>query len=69
MIVQLNPPIWVMTPKGEGLAQLVIDYGIEHELHWTVFISDTLECWTFSNIEIRCLPNITAQRYKPTVNG
>lgn len=27
MILQLNPPIHVMTPLGEAFARLIIDYG------------------------------------------
>jgi len=29
MIVQLNPPVPVLTPKGSGITHLVIDYGPE----------------------------------------
>jgi hypothetical protein len=59
MIKQLNPPLPVITPKGEGMAHLVIDYGQEHHLLWVCFIDDTGECWTYSNKHIRLQPNIT----------
>ena len=62
MMLQLNPPIPVDTPKGKGLAHLVIDYGIEHHILWVVFIDETRECWTFQNPEIRIQPNITFGR-------
>jgi len=37
MIVQLNPPIPLETPKGKALAQALIDYGVEHDLVWVCF--------------------------------
>lgn len=62
MILQLNPPIPVETPKGSGMAHLVIDYGIEHNLFWVVFIDATGECWTYINPEIRAQKNVTLGR-------
>lgn len=62
MILQLNPPIPLNTPRGEGLAHLVTDYGPEHDLMWTVFINETGECWTYSNREVRAVKNITMGR-------
>lgn len=66
MIVQLNPPIPVVTPMGKGVAHLVIDYGLESDLIWVVFLDDTSECWSFSNRSIKAQPNITVGRFKPT---
>jgi hypothetical protein len=62
MLVQLNPPIPLLTPKGTGLAHFLIDYGPEFDLHWTVFLDDSGECWTFSNRQIRAQKNITLGR-------
>lgn len=62
MILQLNPPIPLSTPKGNGLAWIVIDEGIEHNLMWTVAIDSTGEVWTFKNQDVRALKNITAGR-------
>jgi len=61
-ILQLNPPIPLDTPKGPGLAWLVLDYGAEHHLMWTVAIDGTGELWTFSNPEVRAQKNITLGR-------
>ena len=61
-IQQLNPPMPVVTPKGSGLAHLVIDYGPEHNLLWVVFLDDGGECWTYPNINIRAQKNITLGR-------
>lgn len=64
MIVQLNPPIELETPKGKGYAWFVIDYGMENDLYWTVAIHDTGEIWTFNNKCVRAVKNITLERYK-----
>lgn len=62
MITQLNPPIPVRTPYGKGMAQMVIDYGVEHDLLWIVFQNDTGECWSWRNQDIRAQSNITIGR-------
>ncbi len=61
-MLQLNPPIPMLTPKGEGLAHFLIDYGPEFDLMWTVFINDSGEIWTYSNREVRACKNITLGR-------
>jgi len=61
-MLQLNPPLPMLTPKGEGFAHILIDYGPESDLYWTVFITDTGEMWTFSNREVRAAKNITLGR-------
>ena len=66
MIIQLNPPIPLKTPKGCALCHVLIDYGIEHDLHWVCFIDDTYECWTFSNKDILACKNITYGRTRET---
>lgn len=62
MLLQLNPSIPLSTPKGEGLAWLVIDSGQEHDLQWVVAIDETGEVWTFSNKDVRAQKNITMGR-------
>lgn len=61
-ILQLNPTIPMQTPKGNGIAWLVIDEGIEHHLLWVVAITETGEVWTFKNPEVRAEKNITIGR-------
>jgi hypothetical protein len=68
MIFQLNPVIPLYTPKGEGIAFLVIDYGIEHDLIWVVAINDTSEIWCFRNREVNAVKNITLGRLKSNEN-
>jgi hypothetical protein len=62
MILQLNPPIPIATPKGKGLAHFLIDDGIEHHLKWVCFLDSNGECWTYTNPEIRAQKNITHGR-------
>lgn len=69
MMIQLNPTIPVITPKGKGFAHLVIDYSQEHDLYWTVFIEKTGECWTFSNKNIKIDDNITLNRKYDNTTG
>lgn len=61
-MLQLNPPIPVKTPKGKGLAHVLIDYGPEFDLFWVCFL-DNGECWTYSNKEIRSQENVTLGRF------
>lgn len=61
MMMQLNPPIPLVTPNGKALAQFLIDYGPEHDLLWVCFEEDG-QCWTWRNQEIRADRNITFGR-------
>jgi hypothetical protein len=65
-MLQLNPPLPMNTPKGEGFAHFLLDYGPESDLYWTVFITATGEIWTFANREVRASKNITLGRVEPT---
>lgn len=62
MMLQLNPPIPLYTPKGKGLAWALIDYGVEHNLMWVVALDENGEIWTFQNPEVRAQNNITMGR-------
>lgn len=62
MLLQLNPPIPLDTPKGKALAWMCIDYGAEHNLMWVCAIDATGEIWTFSNPEVRAQTNVTMGR-------
>jgi hypothetical protein len=62
MLVQLNPPLPLKTPKGDGLAHLVIDYGPEHDLFWVVFLDADGASWTVPNREVRMSANWTMGR-------
>jgi hypothetical protein len=68
MMIRLDPPLGLVTPKGTGFAHFIIDYGQEHNLIWVVFIDDTRECWSFQNSDVRLQDNQTMTRnFKNTV--
>lgn len=62
MILQLDPPLLVETPRGEGLACFLIDFGMEHHLQWQVFLKESGESWVFRNPDIRLSHNLTMGR-------
>lgn len=64
MIVQLDPPIPLVSPQGKCIAILVCDYGIEHDNYWTVIQNDTGQLWTWSNRDVLAQENITLGRTK-----
>lgn len=65
MITQLNPPLQMSTPKGDGWAHFVIDYGPEAQLMWVVFMDADGACWTIPNPEVRMYANWTLGRRRP----
>ena len=71
-MLQLNPPIPLNTPKGEGIAVLVIDYGPDHDLWWTVILTKggfAGEIWTYPNPQVRGVENLTLGRNPATPPG
>lgn len=62
MILRLHPPLPLLTTKGKGLAHFLIDYGVEHDLVWVVFLDDNGECWSLRNPDIRGQKNLTFGR-------
>jgi hypothetical protein len=60
-MLQLDPPIPVVTHRGEGLAHVLIDYGAEHHLLWVCALNNG-ECWTYRNPDIRFPKNETMGR-------
>ncbi|MEO8747263.1 MAG: hypothetical protein ABI379_06380 [Rhodanobacter sp.] len=65
-MLQLNPPIPMCTPKGEGFAHILLDYGPESDLYWTVLLTETGEIWTYANKYVRASKNITLGRTQPS---
>jgi len=61
-VIQLDPQIPVITPKGNGWVFFVIDRSQEHDLEWVVFLDNSGECWTFKNSDIRIQKNYTLHR-------
>ena len=62
MILQLDPPLPMMTPRGKALAHLVIDYGIECHLLWVCALNEDGAVWTFQNPDVRLEFNPTIGR-------
>jgi len=60
-MLQLDPPLPVVTPKGKALAHILIDYGPEHDLVWVCFQQDN-EIWCFRNQDVRADSNVTFGR-------
>ena len=61
-MLQLNPQIPVVTPKGNGWAFFLIDRSQEHDLEWVVFLDNGSTCWTIMNSDIRIQKNYTFSR-------
>jgi hypothetical protein len=66
MLIQLQTPIPIITPKGKAWAIALIDYGPQWDLQWVTFLHDNGECWTFLNPEIRQEENYTFGLPKPS---
>jgi hypothetical protein len=58
-ITRIDPPIPLITPKGNAWAHFLIDYSQEHHLIWVCFQDETGECWSWQNPEVRMQPNRT----------
>ena len=68
MIIRIDPALPIITPKGKALAHFLIDYGIEHDLIWVCFQNDTGECWSWKNIDIRSIENISMGRTNDNIS-
>jgi hypothetical protein len=62
VLVQLNPPLPLTTPKGTALAHAVIDYGPEYHLIFVCIQDATGEVWSWPNPDVRGVKNITMGR-------
>lgn len=66
-LLQLDPPIPLITPRGPALAHVLIDVGLEFDLQWVCFINATGECWTYRNPDVRMAGNETMGRTAPSL--
>lgn len=57
--MQLDPPLHVLTPLGDGFCHFLEDgpRGVE----WQVFIARTGESWWWRNHHVRAVDNITTK--------
>jgi hypothetical protein len=63
MIIQLNPPLPLSTPRGPALAHFLMDLGPEHNIQWVCFSDEDGQCWTWQNSDVRAVKNITMHRF------
>lgn len=68
MILELTQLLWMRTPKGEGIAKFLIDYGPDADLMWVV-VQDNGEIWTWSNWDVRVVRNTTLGIGSVTTSG
>ena len=52
-LLQLNPPLWCLTPKGEGFAIVLIDYGPMLNSIWIVHLLETGDVIHVDSTEVR----------------
>jgi hypothetical protein len=64
-LLQLNPSIPMVTPKGEGLAIMVADYSEEQDCLWVVADTATGQIWWWPNNRVRMSKNISLNRNNP----
>lgn len=74
MMLQLDPVLPLDTPRGPGVAFMVIDYGAEHSLIFVTVQDDDGQIWCWPNAKVRGRKNITMGRpqvdnVKPTETG
>jgi hypothetical protein len=63
-VLQLNPTIPMITPRGNGYALFLINESDEHHIQWVV-AQDDGTIWTWMNPDVRMQQNITMHRSKP----
>jgi hypothetical protein len=57
MMLQLNPPLWVSTPLGEGHCLFLIDYGPSINTVWVIHQFETGEVVHVDSSEVRVMGN------------
>lgn len=61
-MLQLNPPIPVCTPKGDGWAYFLKDESMDHHVIWGVVLDNGGQIWWIENPKIRVAKNWTYGR-------
>lgn len=67
MILQLAPPLPLVTPKGKGDAYFLSDEGQEHATLFLVGLYDSGEMWWFRQDDVRLQSNYTLHRAAPAL--
>lgn len=58
-IYELNDPLWVTTPLGDGVAIFIIDYGIYTNTCWVVALKEDGQIKHFDANDIKLQKNWT----------
>jgi len=58
MIIQLKPPLRVMTPHGEGEAIIMIDYDINWNSVWIVILDATRKIKHYLSSDLMAMGNL-----------
>jgi hypothetical protein len=61
-MLQLNPPLPVLTAKGRGYAYVVQDYSQDHDTVFLVGDNATGELWWVPQYELRLQENVSFGR-------
>lgn len=56
-MLQLNPPLWVTTPLGEGHALIIIDYGPSINTVWVCHLFESGKVVHIDSSEVRVMGN------------
>jgi hypothetical protein len=51
--LQLNPPLFVVTPKGDGIARILIDYGPDTNPMFIVELNESRDILCFDMLDIK----------------
>lgn len=51
--LQLNPPLFVVTPKGDGIARVMIDYGPDMNPIFVVELNESRDILCFDMIDVK----------------
>ena len=68
-IKQLDPPIYVLTPKGEGDTLFLIDYGVNINTVWVVHLHEDGQVLHFDSSDIRIMGNLMYGIENPRNDG
>lgn len=61
-MLQLNPPIPLVTSRGKARAIVLIDRSEDHDLEWVCILENTGEIWVVPNKDVRQIENWTFSR-------
>jgi hypothetical protein len=51
--LQLNPPLFVVTPRGDGIARVMIDYGPDLNPMFVVELNESRDILCFDMIDCK----------------